>query len=350
MESQPSARPYRVLITGVTGYVAAHIAQRALDSGYLVRGSVRSQVKAAAIKELFSSYGDKFETVLIPDIVSGDLSQALQGVSAVVHVASPVIFGPVSNPKSQLLDPAVEGILNVMHAAHRAGVKRIILTSSLGVVLNKSIGGPWVDRTYGPDDWNSITYEEALSGNLLPIEIYACSKTLQEKAAWSFVEDHPEMELTTIIPPMLVGPAIQPLQSMDSLNDTAVVIWDMIGKGILHPDALPYYCDVRDAATVHIEALTKKTVIGKRLLAGKERGSIWKAAKIITERRPELAQAGRLPSLPPVDPTAGLPVCTLDTSIVDKELGVKFRSFEESVLDMVDHLLSVEAKLKRAGK
>ncbi|EEB93166.1 hypothetical protein MPER_08222, partial [Moniliophthora perniciosa FA553] len=288
--------------------------------------------------------------------VNGTLTTTNKDVSAVIHVASPVIFGPVSNPKAQLFDPAVEGTLNVLRSAHEAGVKRIILTSSLGVVLNKSIGdterieGPWVDRTYGPDDWNSITHEEALSGNLQPVELYVYSKIMQEKAAWSFVKEHPKMELTTVILPMLVGPAIQPLQSMDSLNDTAMVIWDMIGKGILHPDALPHYCDVRDAATVHIEALTKGAVIGKRLLAGKERGSVWKAAKIITEQRPELAQAGRLPSLPPVDPTAALPVCTLDTSIVDKELGVKFRSFDESVLDMVDHLLLVEAKLKQAGK
>ncbi|KAK7041958.1 hypothetical protein VNI00_008940 [Paramarasmius palmivorus] len=346
MTSHPVTSPSRVLISGVTGYVASHVAQKALDSGYLVRGTVRSQTKADGIKELFSVYGDKFETAIVPDITTEDLSDALQGVSAVIHIASPVIFGPVSDPKAQLFDPAVEGTLNVLRAAQRAGVSRIILTSSLAAVLNKDIGGPWVDRTYGPDDWNSITLEEALGGNLHPVELYACSKILQEKAAWTFVEQHPEMQLTTVIPPMLVGPVIQPLTSLDALNDTAVPIADMIRKGVLYPDALPYYSDVRDAATAHIVALTKDTVVGKRLLVGKERGSIWKAAKVITEQRPELVRAGRLPSLPPADPTANLPVCTLDTSIADRELDIKFRSFEESVLDMVDHLLLVEEKLK----
>jgi nucleoside-diphosphate-sugar epimerase len=40
-----------------------------------------------------------------------------------------------------MLDPAIEGTLNVVRATHQAGIKRLVITSSFAAVLDISLGG-----------------------------------------------------------------------------------------------------------------------------------------------------------------------------------------------------------------
>ena len=40
-----------------------------------------------------------------------------------------------------MLDPAIEGTLNVVRSAHKAGVRRIIITSSFVAVCDVALGG-----------------------------------------------------------------------------------------------------------------------------------------------------------------------------------------------------------------
>ena len=58
----------KVLVTGANGFVAVWVVQRLLEQGYSVRGTIRSESKTKYVRELFSKYGDKFETVIVPDI------------------------------------------------------------------------------------------------------------------------------------------------------------------------------------------------------------------------------------------------------------------------------------------
>lgn len=62
------------------------------------------------------------------------------GVDAIIHVASPVA-AVVKDPKKDLLDPAIEGTLNILKAAHKAGVTRIVLTASIAGVDDPTKGG-----------------------------------------------------------------------------------------------------------------------------------------------------------------------------------------------------------------
>ena len=70
------------------------------------------------------------------------------GVRYVLHVASPI---PSSMPKNpdDLIVPAREGTLNVMRAASRASVQRVVQTSSLSAIF------------HGCDDPNSHLFTEA---------------------------------------------------------------------------------------------------------------------------------------------------------------------------------------------
>jgi nucleoside-diphosphate-sugar epimerase len=94
-------------------------------------------------------------------------------ISAVIHVASP-FTGVVQDPKRDMLGPAIEGTLNVVRSAHKAGVKRMIITSSIVAVFDFAHGGAfvpycgtcvliafkcaaaWRDYTYTANDWYDI--------------------------------------------------------------------------------------------------------------------------------------------------------------------------------------------------
>ena len=60
--------PATVLVTGVSGFSGAWITRGLLESGYGVRGTVRSETKAAYVSDLFKAYGSRFIPAIVPDI------------------------------------------------------------------------------------------------------------------------------------------------------------------------------------------------------------------------------------------------------------------------------------------
>jgi dihydroflavonol-4-reductase len=60
------------------------------------------------------------------------LDKAIEGATYVVHTASPVIG---SNNEDELVKPAVEGTMAVLHSAHKHRVKRLVITSSMAAVM-----------------------------------------------------------------------------------------------------------------------------------------------------------------------------------------------------------------------
>ena len=104
-----------VLVTGANGYVALWIIQYLLQSGYAVRGTVRSESKESHARRYFEDLGlgQKLEFVVVDDITKvGSLSftlhmgvtrlslqprsfdEAVVGVDAIVHTASPFHLSP----------------------------------------------------------------------------------------------------------------------------------------------------------------------------------------------------------------------------------------------------------------
>lgn len=57
----------------------------------------------------------------------------MKGCQYVIHMASPF---PVANPidENEIIEPAVEGTINVLEACSKAQVKRVVLTSSIVAV------------------------------------------------------------------------------------------------------------------------------------------------------------------------------------------------------------------------
>jgi nucleoside-diphosphate-sugar epimerase len=329
----------RILVTGANGFLGAHIVKEGLDSGYIVRGTVRSAAKAEELKKIFPS--EKFETAIIPDMITSDYSEAMKDVAVLIHSASPFVV-EVNSPKD-LLDPAIEGTLSVLRAAHKAGIKRILVTSTIGTTPTHP-DLLLADVTYTADDWVPVTYEQAASGQLPGFVVYLASKKYGEKAAWDFAKEHPELKITTLLPTVIYGPLINPTSSLESLGTSSQIVYSLINNSkSLPPDLVPIFCDVVSTAKLHIKAIDSEATVGKRVLFAKGPATMYQMVKIIAEGRPELAS--RLPPIPDEDPLAGKPFAKFDCSLANDTLGISGWSLKETVLQTVDNLVALEKKL-----
>lgn len=71
-----------VLVTGINGYIGAHVALNLLQAGYHVLGAVRSAAKGAAIlkQKHFTPYADRLTFIEIADISKpGAYDDAVKG-------------------------------------------------------------------------------------------------------------------------------------------------------------------------------------------------------------------------------------------------------------------------------
>lgn len=242
-----------VLLTGISGFIAKHVALKLLNAGFAVRGTVRrldrgNEVRAALARHLGAGAGEL--TFVQADLESdAGWAEAMAGVAAVVHTASPF---PMAQPKDEdvLIRPAVEGTLRVLKAAHAAGVRRVVLTSSTVAVFNDTKPDSLQDEA----DWCDIT----LPGTTA----YAKSKTLAERAAWEFTRAN-GLQLTTINPGFVVG------APLDEHYGTSLQLVERLMKGRdpMLPDIGFPVVDVRDVAEMHLRAVQRPDTAGKRYLA-----------------------------------------------------------------------------------
>jgi uncharacterized protein YbjT (DUF2867 family) len=73
-----------VLVTGGSGFVAAHVLNAFLGRGYNVRATVRSQSSADKVKKSHGHYGDKLSFAIVPDVQTpGAFDEAVKGVQGV---------------------------------------------------------------------------------------------------------------------------------------------------------------------------------------------------------------------------------------------------------------------------
>lgn len=76
-------RGSKILVTGVNGLVASHVAEQALKAGYRIVGTVRELSKAQWMKDKFDKdYGrDSFELRCVPDLAAdGAWDEAVKGM------------------------------------------------------------------------------------------------------------------------------------------------------------------------------------------------------------------------------------------------------------------------------
>ncbi len=272
--------PKTVLLTGASGYIAKHIALQLLEAGHHVRGTVRDLSRGAEVTEAVRPHltdADDLDnrlTFVALDLTSDDgWEDAMAGVDVLMHTASPF---PLTQPKDEndLIRPAVDGALRALRAAQKAGVKRVVLTSSTAAISGSEL--PSGDTAFDETNWTNPDDPE--------INPYTKSKTLAEQAAWAFVSDEaPELELTTINPGFVLG---APLDK--SFGTSINVIARLVrGKDPMLPDIGFATVDVLDVAEMHVTVIDKPDTIGQRIMVVDRFLSFSQIAKAIKTAHPD---------------------------------------------------------------
>jgi nucleoside-diphosphate-sugar epimerase len=171
------------LITGATGLLGSHIAQKLTENGQKVRGLVR----AGSDTTFLTSCGVELAVGDITDPAS--LAQALQGVETVYHAAAQVgDWGKWENFQRVTID----GTDNMLQAAQDAKVKRFLHVSSISA--------------YGHPDGEGLVLDESapLGQNLHKWSYYSRAKVEAEKHVWQAHQEG-RVPVTVVKPSWLYG-------------------------------------------------------------------------------------------------------------------------------------------------
>jgi nucleoside-diphosphate-sugar epimerase len=248
-----------VLVTGGSGFLGGWCVYELLRRGYRVRTTVRSHDKIDGVRVAARSGPDEVDDGLL-HVVVADLTEdagwqeAVDGCDYVLHTASPF---PVAQPRNpdDLLIPAVDGTRRVLSAALRAGVSRIVLTSSSATV--RHVAGAGRQEVFDESTWTDVRDPRAST--------YARSKTLAEQAAWQLVAGEKSV-LTTILPGAILGP----LRDRHTAYSVQAVSQLLAGTVPGIPRLGYSFVDVRDVADAHITAMLAPQAGGRRFLVAGE--------------------------------------------------------------------------------
>lgn len=333
----------RVLLTGASGFIAAHTLDILLERGHSVVGTVRSQEKADKIKAQYKGkYEDKLSFVIVPDIAQpGAFDEAVKSdppFEAVLHTASPFHFN-VTDVQKDLIDPAVIGTTGILKSIKKSAptVKHVVITSSFAAMVQADKGF-WPGHEYSEADWNSITSEQA---NENPMFGYRASKTFAEKAAWEFLEkEKPNFSISTINPPMVFGPIVHPLDSLENLNTSNERIRNAVQgkfKDEIPASGVHFQVDVRQVGEAHVNAFEKPDAANKRFFVTAGYFSNKEIVQIIKKNFPQYKD---LPgdSTPGGDYPEGTPdkgLYTYNNKRSIEILGLKYLPLEQTIVDTV---------------
>jgi nucleoside-diphosphate-sugar epimerase len=173
----------RDLVTGGTGLLGSHIAERLVGRGRRVRALVRARSDTAFLESLDVELarGDLTEP--------GSLAEAVRGVDTVYHSAAKVgDWGQWQEFQACCVDAT----RNLAEAASRAGVNRFLHISSTSAYGHPDEGGPPIDES------------APMGQNLWVWDPYTRSKVESERALWS-VRERTGLPVTVIRPSWLYG-------------------------------------------------------------------------------------------------------------------------------------------------
>ncbi|KAJ5976929.1 NAD dependent epimerase/dehydratase [Penicillium viridicatum] len=305
----------RVLVTGVNGYVASHVAKQLLARGFKVRGTVRDLERTSwLVNDVFKTYtNDDFELVTIKDFTAeGVYDSAIKGVSAIAHVASVVTF---DQDPTTVVPQTVNAAIRIMEAALKEpSVKAFIYTSSVVATTMPMPGNTThVDR----NTWNETAVQlawappphDASQGSI----VYMASKVEAEKAVWKFVEEkNPHFRVNSVCPATIMGEAL----SDSHLQSAASWIKQLWDGNISMLAGFPAIChiDVKDVALLHIAAILDPGINNERLQAWAENCNWNDILAIMRKMYPQHQFVDDLPGMVKLSITAdfALPLALLE--------------------------------------
>jgi dihydroflavonol-4-reductase len=231
----------KALVTGATGFVGAAVARALLANQWQVRVLARKGSDRRNLKDL------------PVDLLEGDLTdvdsleRATQGCEGLFHVAADYRLG--ARDPSELYRANVDGTRNALSAAHRAGVQRIVYTSSVATIGIPGDGTPGDERSPNSID-NMIGH-------------YKRSKYLAEEVALEAAREG--LSVVIVSPSTPVGPGdLKPTPTGQLVLDAAagrMPAYVDTGLNIVHVD---------DVASGHLLAYQRGSPGERYILGGQD--------------------------------------------------------------------------------
>ncbi|OBA19169.1 NAD(P)-binding protein [Metschnikowia bicuspidata var. bicuspidata NRRL YB-4993] len=341
-----------VLVTGASGFIAQHIVKLLISKNYNVVGTVRLDAKGEKLRKNTSGGPGTFTYTIVPDIAANgafdNVFEAYPEISVVLHTASPCFY-ETTNPKNDLIIPAMEGTKNIMSTiaktakAGRSKIRRVVVTSSDAAI-------------YSPDDeqnpelffdescWNNMSLEEAERD---PVNAYYGSKAFAEKIAWEFAAQPGFPPLSTVNPVYVFGPQAYDNEVAEKLNMSNEVINALLKTGPhgSFSNDKAGFIDVRDVARAHLAAFEQEATVGKRLYMSNGQFSVQMMLDVIHEKFRSLRD--RVPvGKPGTGPMDILALARTNNDATRKLLGFEFTPLSTCIEEVVQQILQYQQKQK----
>lgn len=273
-------------MTGGSGYIGSWAIAGLLRRGYKVRATLRGLQREPQIRAMLAGQvdaGDRLRFFAADLLEDAGWDAAADGADYILHVASPL---PVGKYRGQdLVKPAREGTLRVLKAGVKAGVQRVVVTSSIEAA--HPLRNQAIHETVQADEtvWTELSRENANA-----LDRYARSKTLAEQDAWEFVRQAGgAMSLATVLPSAVLGPVM----TLEFAGAMEIVSRMLAGKVPLLPRIGVSVVDIRDLVELHILAMTRPEADGQRFLGAGEFLWVSEIAAILRDKIGK--RAGRVP-------------------------------------------------------
>jgi len=322
-----------ICVTGATGFIGAHLAAQlaagALGSQTAVRVAVRNPRRMAALD------GVTVEQVRADVLDRRSMRAALEGCDILFHGAGLVASRPEHDVwRVNAIAPRI-----AVECAADAGVRRVVLTSSVAGIGPAPPERPADERARYPDRGTGL--------------VYADSKHEGERIAF-MTGERLGVEVVAVNPAYVLGPALN--RNLPGETSTRIISNYLRGRLPAIVDAYTNIVDVEDVASGHVLA-AQRGEAGERYILGGEnmRWSevIERVAKLSGHHHPlivlppeiasgaRLLSAVRLPGLPLEGIRLMAPDWRYSSARAERELGYHARPAGETLKRTVDWCLEL---------
>jgi dihydroflavonol-4-reductase len=230
----------RVCVTGATGFIGAHVTAGLVQAGHDVRVTVRDRERLRALAGLH------FEPVQANVVDRRSLRRAFAGCELVFHTAGLV----ASRPESEVWRVNAVAPRLAVEAAARAGVRRVVVTSSVGAFGPATGGRAANERQPWPEEGTGLVYTDAKhDGELAALE----------------AGERLGLEVVAVNPAYVLGAALN--RSLAGETSTRIVANYLRGRLPAIVDSYTNVVDVEDVAQGHLLA-ARKGRPGERYILG----------------------------------------------------------------------------------
>jgi len=253
----------KTLVTGATGFVGSAVARKLFHEGFAVRALVRPGSPRFHLEgiDLEFAEGDMRD--------ASSVRRAMAGVRYVFHVAAD--YRLWARDRDEIFAANVEGTRNIMQEAARAGVERVVYTSSVATLGLRADLSP-------ADESVPLRQEEGIG-------TYKRSKIAAERLVEAMVAEQ-QLPVVIVNPSTPIGP-----RDVKPTPTGRVIVEAARGRMPGFLDTGLNLVHVDDVAEGHIAAL-RRGVIGERYILGGENvglaDMLAEIARQVGRRRPRL--------------------------------------------------------------